>query len=164
VRLNEEAGVASKLALEKASFEIRAAQAEAHMETLMDEATVTENQLQATKVRLRAGGTRRELQLNMARGSYIHTSATAAGGEVGAGEGGTVGGEGGTVGGEGGTVGGEGGTVGGEGGTVGGEGGTVGGEGGGARRTGQMGSGGASFRAERKAARTCVSKSTWLAL
>jgi hypothetical protein len=157
VRLNEEAGVASKLALEKASFEIRAAQAEAHMETLMDEATVTENQLQATKVRLRAGGTRRELQLNMARGSYIHTSATAAGGEVGAGEGGTVGGEGGTVGGEGGTVGGEGGTVGGEGGTV-------GGEGGGARRTGQMGSGGASFRAERKAARTCVSKSTWLAL
>jgi hypothetical protein len=118
VRLNEEAGVASKLALEKASFEIRAAQAEAHMETLMDEATVTENQLQATKVRLRAGGTRRELQLNMARGSYIHTSATAAGGEVGAGEGGTVGGEGGTVGGEGGTVGGEGGTVGGEGGTV----------------------------------------------
>ena len=89
--------MASKLALEKASFEIRAAQAEAHMETLMDEATVTENQLQATKVRLRAGGTRRELQLNMARGSYIHTSATAAGGEVGAGEGGTVGGEGGTV-------------------------------------------------------------------
>lgn len=52
VRGNEASVTASKLAAQKAALEVRAAQAEAHMETLMDEASVTEGQLQATKVPL----------------------------------------------------------------------------------------------------------------
>ena len=52
VRANEKSVTASQLAAQHAALEIRAAQAEAHMETLMDEATVTEGQLQATKVPL----------------------------------------------------------------------------------------------------------------